>query len=107
MLRIPFVQSVAERAALVEDETFAAPAAVSFRDTLQIVQDAALQMIDLGETAREQIARCLFAADAAGAEHGDFPVPCRIEMARDEFLELPEACDRGVDGAFKSPDRDF
>src|ERR1700760_877455 len=76
---LALAQAVAERDALVEDETLAAPAAFTLRDMFEIIQDAALEMIDLAETLREQVARCLFAADAAGAEHRDLSLFCRIE----------------------------
>src|SRR5579863_6119601 len=87
ILSIPLAQAMAKRDALVEDEAFAAPAAVVFPDMLEIIQDAALEVIDLGKALREQIARGFFAANAAGAEHRDFPVLLRIETAGCKLLE--------------------
>src|ERR1700728_1305167 len=107
MLRTPFAQAVAQRDAFVEHEALAAPAAVGLCDLLEIVQDAALQVIDLGKALREQVARSLFAADAAGAEHRDFTIPRRIEMTCGEFLELAEARDGRIDRAFEGADRDL
>src|SRR5580692_12760990 len=107
MLRIPFAQTVAKRDPLVENEALATPAAVGLRDLFEIVQDAALQVIDLGKALREQVARGLFAADAAGAEHRDFTIPRRIEVPCGEFLELPEARDGGIDSAFEGADGDL
>src|ERR1700730_9562492 len=79
-------QTMAERAALVEHKALAAPAAFGFRHALQISQNAALEMIDLGKTARLEIRTGLFAADAAGAEHRDLLVLLRIEGGRHKIL---------------------
>src|SRR5579863_4374926 len=98
-------QSMAKGDALVKDKTFPAPAAFRLRNAFQIFQNAALQVIDFGKAAREKIAGCLFAADAAGAEHRNFAMLCRIEMARGEILELTEALDAGIDSAFEGPHR--
>src|SRR5262245_49080741 len=84
-------QAMAERHALVEHKALAAPAAVRLRDLLKIFQDAALEMVDLAKSAREQMAARLFAADAAGGEHGDPTVFCRIEFLCRELLELSKA----------------
>ena len=92
-LCVAFAQSMAERNTLVEHETVAAPAALRFRDALQIFQDAALEVIDLGKATIQQIGAGLFAADTAGAEHRDLSVPRRVEFARDEILELAETAD--------------
>src|ERR1700693_3607906 len=93
-------QAVAERDALVKDKAFAAPAALRFRYAFQIFQNAALEVIDLGKAARQQIAGGLFAADSAGAEHRDFPMLLGIEMASGKILEPPKAPDAGIDSAF-------
>src|ERR1700760_1136610 len=95
LLRCALAKTMAKRCAFVEHEAFAAPAAFGFRDLFEIIQDTALEMIDLGETLREQIARGLFAANAAGAEHGDFPILRRIEMTRGKLLELPKTRNLG------------
>src|SRR5260370_19851544 len=96
-------QSVAERDAVVEHKTFATPAALGFRHALEISENAALEVIDLRKTAREQIGAGLLAADAAGAEHRDPPMFRRIEMARGKIPELPKTPDAGIDGAGKVP----
>src|SRR6266704_293436 len=54
---------------VVEYKTFAAPAALCFRNALEISEDAALDVIDLRKTPREQIGAGLFAANSAGAKH--------------------------------------
>src|SRR5260370_9104891 len=84
-------EPVAERNAFVKDKTFAAPAALRFRHALQIFQDSALEMIDLGKTARQQPGAGLFAANAAGAEHRDPAVLRRIETAPGKTLECPKS----------------
>src|SRR5450631_865058 len=98
-LPVVLAQTVTECDAFVEHEAFAAPAAVGLRHLFEISEDAAPEMINLAEAAGEQEGAGLFAADSAGAEHGYFPVPGRVELARDEFLELAEACDAGIDRA--------
>jgi hypothetical protein len=90
---------VTERDPVVKDETFAPPAALGFRNVLQISEYAALEMIHLGETARQQVAAGLFAPYSAGTEHCDPAVPGWIELACGEILELPKVFDAGVEGA--------
>src|SRR4051794_5506077 len=94
-----------ERDALVEHEALAAPAALRLRHLFQIFQDAALEMIDLGEAARKQMRAGLLAADAAGAEHRDFAMLRRIELVCGKILELAKALDAGVDRAVERPHR--
>src|SRR3982074_3782458 len=94
-----FAQPVAERNALIEHKTFAAPAALRFGHAFEIFQDPALEAIDLGKTPRQQIAAGLFAPDAAAAEHRDLPVFRRIEMPGGKFPKLPEALDAGIERA--------
>src|ERR1700704_5122345 len=100
-------QPVAERDAVVKDKTFAAPAAYRFGHAFQIFQDAALEVIDLGKAARQQKGAGLFAADAAGAEHRDPPMFCRIEILCGKILELSKARDAGIDGAPETAHRDL
>src|SRR5437764_14492943 len=90
---------------LVEHEAFAAPTALRLRHLFQIVQDAALEVIDLGEAAREQMRARLLAADAAGAEHRDPPVFGGIELLRGKILELAKAPETGVDRTLERPHR--
>src|SRR6478735_8764081 len=92
-----FLQTMTECDALVEHETFAPPAALRLRHLFQIFQDAALEVIDLGKAAREQMRARLLAADAAGAEHRDPAVLCRIELLGGKILELAKALDLGID----------
>src|SRR6266480_7140393 len=102
-----FAQPVAERVAVVKDKTFATPAALGFRHAFQVLQNAALEVIDLRKTARQQIGAGLFAADAAGAEHRHLAVLCGIETARGKFPELPKAPDARVERALECAHRDL
>src|SRR5262245_10631995 len=96
-----------ERHALVEYKALAAPAALCLGHVFQVFQDAALEVIDVGEAAREQVRAGLFAANAAGAEHRDLAMRLRIEMACGKILELAEARDLRIERAFERAHRDF
>src|ERR1700722_8730462 len=98
---------MAERDAVIEHETFAAPATLGFRYAFQIFQYAALEMIDFGKAACEQIGAGFLAANAAGAEHRHLAMPGRIEVTRREILELAEAVDAGIDRAREGAHRDL
>src|SRR6478736_9207834 len=80
LLQARFSQTMAERDTFVEHEAFAAPATLSLGHLFQIFENAALEVIDLGKAAREQVRARLLAADAAGAEHRDFAVFGGIEL---------------------------
>src|SRR3954471_11519158 len=97
LLQTKLLQTMAERDALVEHEAFAAPAALGLRHLFQIFENAALEVIDLSKAAREQMRARLLAADAAGAEHRDPAVLCRIELLGGKILELAKALDLGID----------
>src|SRR6266481_1570753 len=104
---LAFTQPVTKRDALVKHKAFAAPAALGLRHLFQVFQDAALEVIDLGKPACEQVGAGLFATNAAGAEHRDPPMLCRIEFSRGEILELSKASDAGIERAFKRAERHF
>src|SRR4051795_1278389 len=103
--RAKLLQTMAERDALVEHEAFAAPAALGLRHLFQIFENSALEVIDLGKAAREQVRARLLAADAAGAEHRDFAVLGGIEPLGRKFLELAKTPDAGVERAVERPHR--
>src|SRR5580704_16547984 len=98
---------MAERDAVVKDKTFAAPTARRLRHALEIFQDSALEMIDLGKAARLQIRAGLFAANAAGAEHRYLAMLRRIELPLRKILELAEALEAGIERAFEGAQRDL
>src|SRR3954453_5814937 len=104
-LQTKLLQTVAERDTLVEHEAFAAPATLSLRHLFQIFENAALEVIDLGKAAREQMRARFLAADAAGAEHRDSAVFDRIEPFGRKFLELAKALDAWVERAVERPHR--
>src|SRR3954447_19252933 len=87
-LQTKLLQTMAERDTLVEHEAFAAPAALSLRHLFQIFENAALEVIDLGKAAREQVRARLLATHIAGAEHHDFVVSGGIELLGRKFPEL-------------------
>src|SRR3569623_2410002 len=64
-------ETVPDRDALSEHETFAFPAAFRFRNLFEIGEDAALEMVDRGHALRSQQGRRLLATNAPGAEHRD------------------------------------
>src|SRR3712207_2315153 len=100
-------QTMAEGHPLVEDEALACPPALGLRHLLQIFEDAALQVEDLLEALGQHVGARLLAADAARAEHGDLPVPGRVELVLHEILELAEALDPGIDRTLKGAHLDL
>src|SRR3569623_3302294 len=98
-MQLSFCQAVAERDALVEYDTIAFPAALLLRNGFEIFQDAALEVKDVLEAARQQIGTRYFTADAAGTEHSNLGVARGIECAVSKVLELTEALDVGIDRA--------
>ena len=56
---------------------------------------------------REQIRARLLAADAAGAEHRDLLVLCRIERARGKIRKFAEAIELRIERALERAERDF
>src|SRR5262249_38316760 len=88
---VALAQAMTKRDTLVEHEALAAPAALGLRHLFQIFQDAALEVIDLRKSLRQQQRAGLLAADAAGAEHRDPLVPGGVKVLRGEILELTKA----------------
>ncbi|CAI8360107.1 MAG: Uncharacterised protein [Cyanobium sp. ARS6] len=56
---------------LIKHETLSFPAALLFRHLLQIVENSALKMMNLGESPLLQKAAGLLTTDPTGTEHGD------------------------------------
>src|SRR3954468_2764809 len=105
IVRLPLPQPVAQRHALVENKTLAAPAAVLLRHAFEIAQDTALEVIDFIKSTREQIGAGLFAADPSGAEHSNPAMLRRVEFRCRKILELAEVFDVGIDRALKRAHR--
>src|SRR5690606_37463031 len=101
-------QSVPHGHPLVEDEAFAAPQAFRLRHRLQILQNAALQMVHVAHPLGLQEGGGLFAADAAGAVHGDLgrrrAVQQGAALGAEPVGELAEGAGVGLDRAFEGPD---
>src|SRR3954469_7953969 len=96
-----------ERAAIIENEAFAAPTALCLRNFFKVFQNAALEVINLFKATRQQMGAGLLAADAAGAEHCDPAVLCRVEMLCDEVLEFPKTLQARIERAFEGTQRHF
>src|SRR5690606_6525905 len=77
----PGPQAMPHGNAPAEEEAFAVPQALFRRNGFQILEDASLQMVDLVKALGFHIGGGLFAADASGAEHGDFAGALLIQDA--------------------------
>ncbi len=103
--------AVADADPFIEDEAFALPQALFGGHLLEVIEDAALEVIDLLDPLGFQEGGALFAADPAGAEHRHFE---RLTLAQQACALAPEPrwkiAERGglrVDRAGKSADRDL
>jgi len=88
----------------VEDVAGALPLAGFGGDGFEVFQDAAFEVIDLGEALLEHVGRGLFAADAAGAEHGDLAVAGGVKVLADVVGEVGEGVEGRGDGAGEGAD---
>lgn len=88
----------------VEDVAGALPLAGCGGDFFEVFEDAAFEVVDLGEALLEHVCRGLFAADASGAEHGDFPVAGGVEVFADVVGEVGEGVEWGGDGSGEGSD---
>ena len=89
--------------ALIEHEALALPQRLFLGHLFQVLQDTALEVIDLIEALLLEIGRGLLAADAAGAEHRHLAVLCRVQLARDVVREITEGSGVRVDGTGEGP----
>ena len=94
--------------ALVEDEALALPEAFFFGHILEVFQDPALEVVDLVQPFGFDEGGRFFAADAAGAEHGDLR---RLALGLEfgaagakPFGKFSEALGFRVDRAFERAD---
>lgn len=107
----PLSEAVADRDPVVENEALTLPQAVRLGHGLKIFQYATLEMVDLVQTCRPDIGGGLFAAYAAGAEHGDArrsslglePGPERIEPG----WKIPERGGVRINRPLKGAERDL
>ena len=104
-------QLVVEGHPLIENEAFPPPAAVLLRNLLEVLENAASQVMHFTKPLLLQVAAGFLAADTAGAEHGD---PLRggavhqgAKLAFGPLRKVPEAVGAGVDGTGKAADGGF
>ena len=104
-------QSVADADPFVEDEAFAAPQAVLLGHVFEIIEDAALEMIDLVHPLGARESGRFLAADPAGAEHGDSGLtPLALKfgaLGAKPFGKFAEAGGLRIDRAFEGTDLHF
>ena len=87
--------------ALIEDIAVALPHALIVGDFFEVFEDAALEVVDMLEALFEHPGGGTLAADASGAEHGDFFVDFGVVVFIDELWELAEAGDLWIDCPFE------
>ena len=104
-------QPVVQRHPLIKNKALPLPAALGFRHLLEVLEDAAAQVVHLPETLLLQVAAGFFAADPAGAEHGDALAALLFDQGPQRGLcplrEVAEALGAGVDGPLEAADRRF
>ena len=103
----PLAQAVGDRNALVENEAFAVPKALSLRHLLQIFQDAAFEVEHFFDPKRAHIGRRLLAAYAAGAEHGYLAALHLLPVLLRPLRELAKAVRLGVEGVAEGAERNL
>ena len=96
-----------KRAAAVEDEAGAVVFAFGGWGFFEVFEDSAFEVVDLGEALLAQEGGGFFAADAAGAEHGDFGSGGGVEVFADPGGEVREGVEVGIDGVGEGADFDF
>ena len=100
-------QAVADGDAVIKDEALALPFTLVLIDFFEVLEDAALEVIDLGEAELFDVGGGFFASYSAGAEHGYF-----FSFPWDELLlgvlgEFAEAGGLWIDCAFERAELDF
>ncbi len=93
--------------AVIEHEAVALPATLRLRHLLQILEDAALEVINLLKALTKHIARRLLAANAAGAKHCDLLMLCRVVVSLDVVRKVSERFGLRVDRTFERTDCHF
>ncbi|MNJ39492.1 hypothetical protein D3C77_343660 [compost metagenome] len=92
----------------VEDEAFATPQALRLGHRLEVFEDAALQVVDVAHPLGLEEGGGLFAADAAGAVHGDLgrrrPIQQGAALGAEPVGELAEGAGVGLDRALEGAD---
>lgn len=95
--------------AFVEDEVFAVEVAgeILFADLFGVLNDAAVELVDVFESAVFEVGGGFFAADAAGAVKEDFLVLFAFEEFFDHGEFFAEGVGVGADGVFEAADFAF
>lgn len=87
--------SMAESNTRIKDEAFPPPHAVSRRNALEIIQDAAVELVNACESFSEEKGTRLLATNPPGTEHGDLPLPIVSKGGGDVVWEFSKgACTR-------------
>ena len=76
-------------------------------DVFEVFEDSSFEVVDLGKALLEHVGGGLFAADATGAEHGDFAVFGGVEVLADVVGEIGEGVERGSDGSGEGSEGGF
>lgn len=93
--------------AVIEHIAGAGPEGLVGRDFLEVFQDAAFQMVDVLVSLLLEVGGGLFAADTAGAVHGDGDGFVGREVVLQPAREFSERAGGGVLGAVEDADGDF
>src|SRR5690606_4176413 len=105
------LKAMTDRHPLVEDKALALPQAVFLGHVLEILQDTALEVIDLIIAKRAHVGCRLFAADSAGTEHGNLALAMQSAalgpLLLDPFRKLGETRRFRVDGTLERADLVF
>ncbi len=99
------IQIVIDRHALIEHKTLAVESIVR-TDASEVIQDAAVELINLGEATLEQQRACFLATDPASTKQRDPSLARRIQRfgERGKFAKRARV---GVHGARERTERDF
>ena len=81
------LQLVIDAHPLIEDVALPLPTAALLGDLLEVLQDSALQVVDVLKALMEQIGRALLAADATGAEHRNRLGLCLLHQRPQRLLD--------------------
>lgn len=107
LIVVALFEAVAYGDALVEYEALAVPEGFFLGDGFEVFEDTALEVVDVFEALGEEVGGGLFAANAAGAVHGNFFVFFGVEVIFDVVGKFAEARCLGVEGVFEGTDVDF
>src|SRR5690554_3888860 len=102
-----FFQTVIDCDPFIKHKTFTFPERFLLRYFFQVFQDTTFKMVNLFEALLFQVGSRFFAANTAGAEHGDFFVFLGIQMLFYIFWKLTKALCLWIHSIFKGADLYF